>query len=92
MVTGGELFDRIIEKEYYTEEEAKSVVKTIASVLQYCHAKGIAHRDLKPENLLYATDNLHAEIKIADFGFAKFSADDTLMSTMCGTPGYVSRQ
>ena len=74
LVTGGELFDRIIAKENYTEDEAKSVIRTTAGVLQYCHAKGIAHRDLKPENLLYATPDLTAEVKIADFGFAKVCA------------------
>lgn len=44
LMSGGELFDRIIEKESYTEAEAKSVVATIAQVLVYCHDRGIAHR------------------------------------------------
>ncbi|EQC37223.1 CAMK protein kinase [Saprolegnia diclina VS20] len=88
LVTGGELFDRIIAKEHYTEAEAKVVVRTVADVLVYCHAQDIAHRDLKPENLLYATADDNAEIKIADFGFAIIAADGVVMQTMCGTPGY----
>ncbi|TMW64702.1 hypothetical protein Poli38472_011582 [Pythium oligandrum] len=85
---GGELFDRIIAKEYYTEAEAKRVVKVVAKVLAYCHAEGVTHRDLKPENLLYADESEDAKIKIADFGFAKLVTAETNMSTMCGTPGY----
>ncbi|RLO08403.1 hypothetical protein DYB28_014877, partial [Aphanomyces astaci] len=88
LVTGGELFDRIIAKDHYTENEAKVVVRTVASVLVYCHAQGIAHRDLKPENLLYATTADNATIKIADFGFAIIAAEGVVMQTMCGTPGY----
>ncbi|KAF1794953.1 Calcium/calmodulin-dependent/calcium-dependent protein kinase [Phytophthora cactorum] len=85
---GGELFDRIIAKEYYTEAEAKKVVKVVAKVLRYCHSEGVTHRDLKPENLLYADETESAVIKIADFGFAKLVTEETNMSTMCGTPGY----
>lgn len=85
---GGELFDRIIAKEYYTEAEAKKVVKVVAKVLRYCHSEGVTHRDLKPENLLYADETESAAIKIADFGFAKLVTEETNMSTMCGTPGY----
>lgn len=85
---GGELFDRIIAKEYYTEAEAKKVVKVVAKALIYCHGQGVTHRDLKPENLLYADDTESAKIKIADFGFAKLVTAETNMSTMCGTPGY----
>jgi len=85
---GGELFDRIIAKEYYTEAEAKIVVRVVAKVLRYCHAEGVTHRDLKPENLLYADETENAVIKIADFGFAKLVTEETNMSTMCGTPGY----
>ncbi|CAK4645481.1 hypothetical protein LEN26_005585 [Aphanomyces euteiches] len=88
LVTGGELFDRIIAKDHYTEGEAKVVVRTVASVLVYCHAQSIAHRDLKPENLLYANPAEDAPIKIADFGFAIIASDNVVMQTMCGTPGY----
>ncbi|KAG1713488.1 hypothetical protein DVH05_001275 [Phytophthora capsici] len=85
---GGELFDRIIAKEYYTEAEAKKVVKVVAKVLRYCHSDGVTHRDLKPENLLYKDETENSAIKIADFGFAKLVTEETNMSTMCGTPGY----
>jgi calcium/calmodulin-dependent protein kinase I len=90
MMTGGELFGRIVEKEKYTEGEARSVVKRLTLALKYCHERGIVHRDLKPENLLYADTTDEAEIKIADFGLAKLLNADAMMHTACGTPGYVA--
>jgi serine/threonine protein kinase len=41
---GGELFDRIVEKEYYTEEEARKCVLAITQALTYCHANNVVHR------------------------------------------------
>ena len=49
---GGELLQRIVEKEVYTEREARQTVKILFDALDYCHKKKIAHRDIKPENLL----------------------------------------
>lgn len=49
---GGELLHRIVDKEVYTEREARAVCRILFSAVDYCHKKKIAHRDLKPENLL----------------------------------------
>lgn len=90
-VGGGELFDRIVEKESYTEKEARDLVKILLDAIKYCHDKGIVHRDLKPENLLMMKKDDDASIKIADFGFAKkVTLDETGLITTCGTPGYVA--
>ncbi|XP_032069596.1 calcium/calmodulin-dependent protein kinase type IV [Thamnophis elegans] len=88
LVTGGELFDRIVEKGYYSERDAADAVKQILEAVAYLHANGIVHRDLKPENLLYATQAPDAPLKIADFGLSKIVADHVTMKTVCGTPGY----
>jgi serine/threonine protein kinase len=91
-VGGGELFDRIIAKEYYSEVDAQKLVRTVAIAIKYCHDRNVVHRDLKPENILLTSKNDDESIKIADFGFAKqydTSSDDAL-STSCGTPGYVA--
>jgi len=53
LVTGGELFDRIVEKDHYDEHEAANVFCQIMSAVNYLHAKGIVHRDIKPENIIY---------------------------------------
>jgi serine/threonine protein kinase len=93
LVTGGELFDRIVKKQHFRESEARTVIKKVLEVLEYMHENGVVHRDLKPENILYATPAEDSPIKIADFGLAKLY-DPNLSSdglhTMCGTPGYVA--
>jgi len=88
--TGGELFDRILDKGYFTEDEAWRVMKQIATAVYYLHTRGIVHRDLKPENLIFETPDDDSNICVADFGFAKFSADEENLTTPCGTPGYVA--
>jgi calcium/calmodulin-dependent protein kinase I len=72
LMTGGELFDRIVEKEHYSELEAAEIIRPLVDAVRYCHSMGIMHRDLKPENLLYQTKDKHSIIKIADFGLARF--------------------
>ena len=54
LVTGGELFDRIVSKGSYTEADAAGVILSLCDALNYMHAKKIVHRDLKPENILCA--------------------------------------
>lgn len=68
LLTGGELFDKIIEKKRFHEEEAMKVMEQILSAVVFCHNHGIVHRDLKPENTLYATKKPDAIIRVIDFG------------------------
>mmetsp|Transcript_39479 Transcript_39479/g.65459 ORF Transcript_39479/g.65459 Transcript_39479/m.65459 type:complete len:449 (+) Transcript_39479:119-1465(+) len=94
LLTGGELFDRIIAKGHYSESDAKALSITMLQAVQYLHAQGVAHRDLKPENILLKDTSDDAQIKITDFGLSKIFSDDTagevVMKTACGTPGYVA--
>ncbi|TDH68820.1 hypothetical protein CCR75_006668 [Bremia lactucae] len=90
-VSGGELFDRIVEKTFYTEKEARDLIKILIGAIQYCHDQNVVHRDLKPENLLLLSAKNDASIKLADFGFAKtVTKDNSGLVTTCGTPGYVA--
>lgn len=90
LVTGGELFDRIVEKGSYSEKDAALLVRDIASACMYLHSKKIVHRDLKPENLLYESKAPDAKIKLADFGLSTLVAEEDMLKTACGTPGYVA--
>ena len=65
------MFDRIIEKEYFSEKYAASVFKQILEAINYCHTMNVCHRDLKPENFLYENKDDNSDIKIIDFGLSK---------------------
>ena len=88
-MTGGELFDKIVELGAYTEHDAAALVAKMVSAIDYLHKKNIVHRDLKPENLLLKSEDEVSEIKLADFGLSKIVANKVMMQTACGTPGYV---
>lgn len=68
LCTGGELFDKIIEKKRFTETEASQLMEQMLSAVVFCHKAGIVHRDLKPENTLYATKKPDSIIRVIDFG------------------------
>nr|XP_002128230.1 calcium/calmodulin-dependent protein kinase type IV-like [Ciona intestinalis]XP_009858323.1 calcium/calmodulin-dependent protein kinase type IV-like [Ciona intestinalis] len=88
-VTGGELFDRIVSRGWYSERDAAHALKQILQAVSYLHSKNIVHRDLKPENLLYADESDNSSLKVADFGLSRIK-DSDFMKTVCGTPGYVA--
>ncbi|KAK0173975.1 hypothetical protein PV328_007103 [Microctonus aethiopoides] len=89
LVTGGELFDRIVEKGSYTEKDASGLIRQVLEAVDYMHEQGVVHRDLKPENLLYYSADEDSKIMISDFGLSKME-DSGIMATACGTPGYVA--
>jgi len=68
---GGELFDKIIEEEFFSEKVAARLFQQILQSLNYCHKENIAHRDLKPENFLFETKKEDSDLKIIDFGLSK---------------------
>jgi calcium/calmodulin-dependent protein kinase I len=88
-VTGGELFDRIVEKSHYTEKEARDLVELILLIVKHCHDRDIVHRDLKPENLLLVSVDDDEAVKLADFGMATKTEGDDL-SGLFGSPAYVA--
>ncbi|XP_022081209.1 calcium/calmodulin-dependent protein kinase type 1-like [Acanthaster planci] len=89
LVTGGELFDRIVAKGSYTEKDASNIIKQVLEATDYIHELGIVHRDLKPENLLFYNPQEDSKIMISDFGLSKMEGSGD-MNTACGTPGYVA--
>ena len=86
---GGELFQHIMEKGVYDEQDAVSVMKNLLNPLKYIHLMGIIHRDLKPENLILSDSSNQSVVKIADFGLATIMNGNEPESNKCGSPGYV---
>ncbi|KAK6175410.1 hypothetical protein SNE40_013879 [Patella caerulea] len=88
LVTGGELFDRIVTQGHYSEKDAAKAIKDVLTAVAYLHDNGVVHRDLKPENILYEDLTENSALKIADFGLSQIIGPDVMMHTVCGTPGY----
>ncbi|ANB12214.1 calmodulin-dependent protein kinase CMK2 [Sugiyamaella lignohabitans] len=91
LATGGELFDRIIDRGRFTEEDASKCIRDIVDAVAYIHGQDIVHRDLKPENLLYVTKEKDSDLVLADFGIAKLvTSPDEKLTTMAGSFGYAA--
>jgi calcium/calmodulin-dependent protein kinase I len=80
LADGGELFDKIISKGHFSEQEAAVVVTQLMEGIRYMHRKHIAHRDLKPENILVHGED---EVKIADFGLSNVQGNKNKLMTPC---------
>ncbi|XP_043535006.1 calcium/calmodulin-dependent protein kinase type II subunit gamma isoform X11 [Chiloscyllium punctatum] len=91
LVTGGELFEDIVAREYYSEADASQCIHQILESVSHIHQHDIVHRDLKPENLLLASKCKNAAVKLADFGLAiEVQGDQQAWFGFAGTPGYLS--
>jgi calcium-dependent protein kinase len=94
LCTGGELFDRIIQKteqgKQFTEKEVANIFQQMMSAINYCHSNKIVHRDLKPENLLLASQDENSPIKVIDFGMSRIFNNKQAMFDKVGTAYYIS--
>ncbi|XP_017765905.1 PREDICTED: calcium/calmodulin-dependent protein kinase type II alpha chain isoform X6 [Eufriesea mexicana] len=91
LVTGGELFEDIVAREFYSEADASHCIQQILESVHHCHYNGVVHRDLKPENLLLASKAKGAAVKLADFGLAiEVQGEAPAWFGFAGTPGYLS--
>jgi calcium-dependent protein kinase len=95
LCTGGELYDRVVDKtlseeEHFSEYDAARITRNILSALEYIHSIGVAHRDLKPENFLLEDETDESAVKIIDFGLSRFHDDNNGMKSRVGTIYYVA--
>lgn len=88
LMSGGDLFDRIVQKARYTEVESRRTMRRLLNAVYYLHEKkSLVHRDLKPENILCMSRFNDVDVKLTDFGLAKSVTQEGL-KTFCGTPQY----
>lgn len=84
----GELFNHIVMKQKFNEDEARQLFVQLFQGIKYLHDRNIVHRDIKPENILVVDKEMH--VKLADFGLAKIIGEESFTTTLCGTPSYVA--
>lgn len=93
-VSGGELFQKIVSDDGFTEDDARKIIRTLAEALKHCKDNGVIHRDIKPQNLLLTSEEEGGELKLADFNLSiqmdPETVDFSILQTMCGTPNYVA--
>ncbi|KAJ0657369.1 putative protein kinase CAMK-CDPK family [Helianthus annuus] len=72
LCTGGELFDRIVERGCYSEKKASDISRVVVGVVEACHSLGVMHRDLKPEKFLFVNEDEESVLKTNHFGLSVF--------------------
>ena len=97
LLTGGELYETIIQFQKFNEKNAAYIMKQILSALNYLHSKGIVHRDIKPENILVQNNNKknknwidEIHIKLIDFGASNFFKENEILTLKVGSPYYIA--
>lgn len=90
LCSGGELFDRIVERQRYTEKDAAAAIRTILKVVAHCHSMNVMHRDLKPENFLLSDTTDRALLKATDFGLSVFFKEGQEFQDIVGSAYYVA--
>src|SRR5436190_9290041 len=87
---GGALFDRIVDRGYFSERKAAEIARVIVGVVEACHSLGVMHRDLKPENFLLKDRGHDASLKAIDFGLSVFFKPGQIFTDVVGSPYYVA--
>ncbi|XP_042759061.1 myosin light chain kinase, smooth muscle isoform X3 [Panthera leo] len=90
IVSGGELFERIIDEDFeLTERECIQYMRQISEGVEYIHKQGIVHLDLKPENIM-CVNKTGTRIKLIDFGLARKLENAGSLKVLFGTPEFVA--
>ncbi|XP_066924580.1 death-associated protein kinase 3-like isoform X3 [Clytia hemisphaerica] len=92
LVTGGELFEKVVEDDNLTERQVIRYMKQVIYGVQHMHRKNMVHLDLKPENILCLGGGKpgYEEIKLIDFGMTRVLDKDGDERVMGGTPEFIA--
>ena len=91
--SGGGLFEAIVAKGKFPEQEAAGLMYKILLAVNHLHHLNVVHRDLKPENFMFEDTSPTADLKLVDFGLSNklFARIDHLeQKTIVGTPDYMA--
>lgn len=80
-------FSKYLNKRPLKEKYALKYLKQISQAMKYLLDNNIIHRDLKPQNILISDTG---NIKLTDFGFARYFDKDIMIQTICGSPLYMA--
>jgi serine/threonine protein kinase len=83
----GDLYKRILQKKYFSEEDCVKFASALLDALDYMHSRHIVHRDLKLENIMMTGENDYG-FKIIDFGLSYEGFE--MQTERCGSPGYIA--
>jgi len=89
LCTGGDLFDLLKAQKdrHLSEDDARRLVQQLLSAVKYLHAHNILHRDVKLENFLLTTSDIStAQLRMIDFGVAKYFTPGQVHRDAVGTP------
>merc|ERR1719330_1969497 len=89
LLSGGELFERIVERSKLSEAEAADVAIQILDALSYLHSQNILHRDVKLENILFEVRG-GSRVKLIDFGYATRFEDGAKVTGKYGSLRYTA--
>ncbi|CAI5993052.1 unnamed protein product [Closterium sp. NIES-65] len=87
---GPSLKDRIAQQGAMSEREAARVMRSVVSVLAYCHDRGIVHRDVKDCNFIFLSSDPASPLVAIDFGLATFYSPDKRLHEVAGSPCFVA--
>ncbi|KAL6783901.1 ATG1 [Auxenochlorella protothecoides x Auxenochlorella symbiontica] len=87
---GGDLSQFLRHGRVLPEATARHFLRQLAAGLREMWAHHLVHRDLKPQNLLLSRSSPEADLRIADFGFARNLQPQGLAETLCGSPLYMA--
>jgi len=92
LARGGDVLERLAKRETYTENDVRTLVRTLLTTIQSLHSRNIVHRDLKPENLLLEDEFDDTQILLCDFGYATFlpSIEEAGLSSFVGSSEYMA--
>ncbi|XP_022047977.2 serine/threonine-protein kinase 33 isoform X2 [Acanthochromis polyacanthus] len=95
---GGDLRQLLQRKKFFTEDETRNIICSLADAVVYLHRRAIVHRDLKLENILVKNsvneDDSSIDIKVTDFGLSVKTGGayffENMMTEACGTLIYMA--